>query len=158
MLPENFLNTDRVTISLDIQSKKRLLEHIAEMFAAHHERIQADEVFEKLIERERLGSTGLGQGIALPHARINGLDQAYASFIRLKQGIDFDTIDNSPVDLILALLVPENANEEHLQILAGLARFFSDASNCQQLRETNDTQTLVELIVNGVESAQQVLN
>ena len=87
MLPKDFLNLDSVATGITVQSKKRLLEFIAEVFAAQNPQTHATEVFEKLIERERLGSTGLGQGIALPHARIEGLLQARAVFVRLETEI-----------------------------------------------------------------------
>ena len=156
MLPQDFLTQDTVAIGVDIQSKKRLLEFIAELFAENNSSTEATDIFERLIERERLGSTGLGKGIALPHARIDGLQQAKAVFVRLQNSIDFDAIDGQPVDLVIALLVPTDASDEHLKILAGLAQFFSVDSNCLQLRDNEDKQKLVNLLVNGIESSQQV--
>lgn len=155
MLPTNFLTLDTVATGVEVQSKKRLLEFIAELFAEQNSQTQANDIFERLIERERLGSTGLGKGIALPHARIDGLDQASAVFIKLQQSIDFDAIDGQPVDLVIALLVPTDANDEHLKILAGLAQFFSNDDNCTQLRNTDDKATLIEMLVKGIESPQQ---
>lgn len=152
MLPENFLNLQTVATDVDVQSKKRLLELIAERLSNQNPQLDTTEIFEKLIERERLGSTGLGKGIALPHARINSLEQAQAIFFRLKQGIDFDAIDLKPVDLVVALLVPGEANETHLQILAGLARFFNDDGNCEKLRTTEDHQQLIDLLTEGIEN------
>ena len=152
MLPTNFLNSDTVATDVDVQSKKRLLEIIAEMLSEQNPQLDVSEIFEKLIERERLGSTGLGKGIALPHARVSNLDQAQAVFIRLKQSIDFDAIDKQPVDLIVALLVPVDANEEHLKILAGLAGFFNNDTNCTKLREISDHQQLIDLLVEGIEN------
>ena len=136
MLPQDFLTQDTVVTGAQIQSKKRLLEFIAELFAEHNPQTEATTIFESLIERERLGSTGLGKGIALPHARIDGLENAKAIFVRTQDSIDFDAIDGQPVDLVIALLVPTNASDAHLKILAGLAQFFSDDSNCAQLRDT----------------------
>lgn len=156
MLPQDFLNPDTVVTGIQVQSKKRLLEFIAELFAEKNSQTEATDIFERLIERERLGSTGLGKGIALPHARIDGLNQARAVFVRLENGIDFDAIDGEPVDLIIALLVPADANDEHLKILAGLAQVFSDENNCAQLREINDPQALVDLLINGIESTQNI--
>lgn len=155
MLPKDFLSPATVAIDVQIQSKKRLLEYIAELFATRHEHVEATDIFERLIERERLGSTGLGKGIALPHARIEGLEQARAVFVRLAEGIDFDAIDNQPVDLVIALLVPANANDAHLQILAGLAGFFSNEDNCAALRDNDDTQQLVDNLIIGIESTPQ---
>jgi len=155
MLPKNFLNSDSVITGTDVQSKKRLLEIVAELFATQNTQTDATNIFEKLVERERLGSAGLGKGIALPHARIDGIDEARAVFIKLDIPIDFDAIDKQPVDLVVALLVPENASEQHLQILAGLARFFSNEDNCVKLRETPGQELLANIIVNGIESSQQ---
>ena len=155
MLPQDFLTQETVATGVEIQSKKRLLEFIAELFAENNSSTEATDIFERLIERERLGSTGLGKGIALPHARIDGLQQARAIFVRLNDSIDFDAIDGQPVDLVIALLVPSDASDAHLKILAGLAQFFSDDSNCAKLRETDDKQMLVELLVTGIESSQQ---
>lgn len=156
MLPQNFLTQETVATGVDVQSKKRLLENIAELFAAQYPNIRATDIFESLIERERLGSTGLGKGIALPHARIDGLQQASAVFIKLQQSIDFDSIDGQPVDLVIALLVPADATDTHLKILAGLAQFFNNDENCEKLRASDDKQTLIELLLNGIESTQQV--
>jgi PTS system nitrogen regulatory IIA component len=154
MLPQNFLTTDTVATDVPIQSKKRLLEYVAEQFVGQNQELDVSTVFEKLIERERLGSTGLGKGIALPHARIDGLTHAQAVFLKPENGIDYDAIDNSPVDLVVALLVPAETNEAHLQILAGLAGFFNNDDNCTLLRETADHQKLVDLLINGIENTQ----
>lgn len=156
MLPPDFLTQDTVATEVQIKSKKRLLEFIAELFAEQNSQTQATDIFERLIERERLGSTGLGKGIALPHARVDGLKQARAVFVRPQDNIDFDAIDGQPVDLVIALLVPSNASDTHLKILAGLAQFFSNDANCAKLRETEDKQILVETLVKGIESFQQI--
>ena len=156
MLPPDFLTQDTVATDVQIQSKKRLLEFVAELFAEKNSQTRTTDIFERLIERERLGSTGLGKGIALPHARVDGLQQARAIFVRLQDSIDFDAIDGQPVDLVIALLVPTDASDTHLKILAGLAQFFSNDSNCEILRETQDKQTLVETLLNGIESFQQI--
>ena len=155
MLPQDFLTQDTVATDVEIQSKKRLLDFIADLFAEHNPQTRATDIFERLIERERLGSTGLGKGIALPHARIDELQQARAVFIKLKEPVDFDAIDGQPVDLIIALLVPTDANDAHLKILAGLAQFFSDETNCEKLRNTDESASLVDLLVNGIANSQQ---
>lgn len=152
MLPEGFLTPEKVVTGAELNSKKRLLEQIAELFASHNPSLQAQDIFDKLVERERLGSTGLGKGIALPHARIEGIDEAGAVFIKLATPVDFDAMDDQPVDLVLALLVPSDANNEHLKILAGLAGFFYLEENCNNLRKTDDRQLLVDMLVNSIES------
>jgi nitrogen PTS system EIIA component len=128
MFPPQFLVAERIACDVDISSKKRLLQALAGLLAADLGAITQEAVFEHLIERERLGSTGLGHGIALPHSRMKDVTQARGAFVQLRQGIDYDAIDNHPVDLAFALLVPEEANETHLQLLSALARMFSDAS------------------------------
>jgi nitrogen PTS system EIIA component len=128
MFPPQFLVAERIACDLEISSKKRLLQALAGLLAADHAAITQEAVFEHLLERERLGSTGLGHGIALPHSRMKDVTQARGAFIQLRQGIDYDAIDNQPVDLAFALIVPEEANETHLQLLSALARMFSDAS------------------------------
>ena len=154
MLPRNFLTKDRVATQVAINSKKRLLEYVAELFSNQNPQLDVTVIFEKLIERERLGSTGLGKGIALPHARVDGLTHARAVFIKLSDGIEFDAIDNQPIDLVVALLVPAEANEEHLQILAGLAGFFNEDDNCRLMRETEDHEKLIDLLINAIENTQ----
>ena len=152
MLPQNFLTDDTVATSVAVHSKKRLLEYVAELFSKQNPQLDVTAIFEKLIERERLGSTGLGKGIALPHARMDGLEHAQAAFLKLQDAIDFDAMDNKPIDLVVALLVPAETNEEHLQILAGLAGFFNEDENCKLMRETDDHQKLIDLITNAIEN------
>jgi len=152
MLPKNFLTEETVATSVAINSKKRLLEYVAELFSVQNPQLEVTAIFEKLIERERLGSTGLGKGIALPHARIDGLENAQAVFLKLQDAIDFDAMDNKPIDLVVALLVPAEATEAHLQILAGLAGFFNEDENCKLMRNTDDHQKLIDLLTNAIEN------
>ncbi len=156
MLPDDFFSADCVVTSLDLQSKKRLLEHVADLFAASNPELQANDIFDKLIERERLGSTGLGKGIALPHARIDGLNRARGVFIKLEKPVDFDAMDNQPVDLVVALIVPSDANNEHLKILAGLASVFVDESNCDKLRKLSDKQQVIDLLQHSLETSLSI--
>ena len=112
-----------------------------------------DKVFDKLLERERLGSTGLGQGIALPHARIAGVDHACGALIQLQTGVDFDAIDGQPVDLVFGLMVPEEATQEHLQLLAKLASLFSNDAFCSGLRSVQDKHAVLKLLQDAEEPA-----
>jgi len=153
MLADDFFKPDCVVTGLSVQSKKRLLEFIADRFALSNPELDANSIFDRLIERERLGSTGLGKGIALPHARIDDLTEARAIFVSLNQPVDFDSIDNQPVDLVVALIVPSDANNEHLKILAGLAGFFINDDNCQTLRNSNDPQQVVDMLRESIESS-----
>ena len=103
-------------------------------------------MFDHLLERERLGSTGLGHGIALPHARIPQLERAVGAFVQLRTGVNFDAIDDLPVDLAFGLLVPQDATEAHLQLLAKLASMFSNEMLCDKLRSGADEQELLRHI------------
>ena len=108
---------------------------------------ECSHIFQLLTEREKLGSTSLGHGIALPHARTDLCKQAIGVFIRTKKGIDFDSPDHEPTDLLFALMVPEHYTDEHLNILAGLAGMFNDENFCQNLRSAvNDTELHHQLI------------
>lgn len=104
-------------------------------------------ILDALIGRERLGSTGLGHGVALPHSRLCAIEQPVAAFVSLESGVDYESIDSEPVDLVLGLLVPENCNDEHLKILAHLAKRFSDPSLRDDLRTFTDAQALFDYIV-----------
>ncbi len=103
-------------------------------------------VFERLLERERLGSTGLGHGIALPHARLKDVSEVLGAFVQTAQGVDYDAADGEPVDLAFALLVPEAAHEEHLHLLAHLASLFSDARVRARLREARSAAELLQVL------------
>jgi PTS system nitrogen regulatory IIA component len=135
-------------IRLDVAagSKKRALEEAARQLGACPSAPEPEQIFERLLERERLGSTGLANGVALPHARMGGIDRAYGVFLRLETPVDFDALDGQPVDLMFALLVPEQATDEHLDLLAALARLFADAGLCQQLRGNQDPAAVAHLI------------
>ncbi|MCB1860460.1 MAG: PTS sugar transporter subunit IIA [Gammaproteobacteria bacterium] len=146
MFPENFLIQDRISPISGAGSKKRVLEEIGALLASAAPGLTADQVFDKLLERERLGSTGLGQGIALPHARIEGVENACGALIRLESGVDFDAIDNHKVDIVFGLMVPQQATEEHLQLLAQLATLFSNEKFCSRLRESEDSKSMLDLI------------
>lgn len=141
----SLLATDRIFTDADITSKKRLLEYIAEK-AADKLSLPQKFIFNKLLERERLGSTGLGQGFAVPHARLNNLTDAHACFVKLNQAINYDANDQKPVDLIFVLFIPEESTEEHLQILASLAKVFSQTSVSEQIRECKSADEIIKLI------------
>ena len=136
----------RIACRQSISSKKRSLEILSRLLADSTPDLTEGEVFDSLIGRERLGSTGLGKGVALPHGRINGLTKPLGALLTLEQGVDFDAIDKQPVDLLFALLVPEESTDEHLQILALLAKLFSQASICQQLRASQDPDSCYEIL------------
>ena len=138
------LTPARIACHQDSSSKKRSLEILSQLLASALPAFSDGELFAALISRERLGSTGLGHGVALPHGRIGGLETPIAAFVSLAEGVDFDAIDNQPVDLMFALLVPEESTEEHLQILAHLAAMFSDSEFCKTLRECTSAEKCLE--------------
>lgn len=119
------LPAENVLLDLDVSSKKRVFERAGLLFE-NNQTIARSQVFDSLFQREKLGSTGLGQGIAIPHGRIKGLREAVGAVIRMREPIPFDAPDGQPVTLIFVLLVPERATDLHLQILSELAQMFSD--------------------------------
>lgn len=146
MFPPNFLVAERIDCGVQAGSKKRALEAVARLLATANPELTPEKVFDQLLERERLGSTGLGHGVALPHARMQGLDEACGAFVRLDQGIDYDAIDGARVDLLFGLLVPQEATQEHLQLLANLASLFGDSQVRGQLRDIQDAETVLRLL------------
>jgi len=146
MFPEGFLLEKRIGCKVEAASKKRVLEQLGQRLAETVPALTQDLVFDALLERERLGSTGLGKGIALPHARMAQVSQAIGAFITLTEGVDFDAIDGAPVDLAFAMLVPAEATDEHLQLLSKLAQMFNDKGFCGTLREAETDRELFELL------------
>ncbi len=121
-----------VITDLDASSKKRVFEQVGLLFENNHQ-IARSQVFDSLFAREKLGSTGLGQGVAIPHGRIKGLKEALGVLVRMKQPIPFDAPDGQAVSLIFVLLVPDRATDLHLQILSELAQMFSDKAFRERL-------------------------
>jgi PTS system nitrogen regulatory IIA component len=137
MLLADILAASGVSIAEPATSKKRVLERAAQLLADGRDEPGAEQIFERLLERERLGSTGLAGGVALPHARMPGIDSSHGAFLRLAEAVDFDALDGQPVDLVFALLVPEEATEQHLQLLGNLASMFNDPQLRQRLRQSD---------------------
>jgi len=142
----DLLNPDRIACDLKANSKKRVLEQLSSLMAGSAPELTEEEIFESLIGRERLGSTGLGHGVAIPHGRLKGRDQAVAAFVKLDHGVDFDAVDDQPVDLLFALLVPDHFTNEHLEILAQLAQMFDSEELCSQLRASHDCRQVLDLL------------
>jgi PTS system nitrogen regulatory IIA component len=138
------LPAENVVIGLDASSKKRVFEQAGILFENRYG-LARSLVYEALFAREKLGSTGLGQGIAIPHGRIKGLKEARAAFLRLTTPVQFDAPDSRPVSYIFVLLVPEAATEHHLQLLSELAQMFSDKAFRERLFAANDVATAHEL-------------
>lgn len=140
----NLLSASQVLLDFDASSKKRVFEQAGMLFE-NHLGVARSVVFDSLFAREKLGSTGLGQGIAIPHGRIKGLKQAAGAFLRLANPVPFDSPDGRPVNLLFVLLVPEQATEEHLQILSELAQRFSERSFRDQLVAAPDSAAVIAL-------------
>lgn len=128
------LTPGRILCGVQAQSRKRVLEYLGELFSRDLPQLTSTEIYDSLLARERLGSTGLGKGVAIPHARIPQTQVALAAFVQLKHGVSFEALDNQPVDLVLALLVPADSTQAHLELLAQIAGLFSDAGFREQLR------------------------
>jgi len=143
MQPADLLEPSGISVANSATSKKRALEEMARLLAEAVPEISQETIYERLLERERLGSTGVGHGVALPHARIEGLSRAYVAFAQLARGVDFDASDDEPVDLIFALVVPQEATAEHLQLLAQLATLFSNEAIRTQLRRCGSAQEVI---------------
>lgn len=140
------LSPSCVRLDADASSKKRVLESASEMLAEMDGNLSPRQVFDCLIAREKLGSTGLGHGVAIPHGRLAGLDKTIGAFLKVPKGVDFDAPDNEPVDLVFALLVPEESTEEHLEILANLAKYFNARKSRDALRSEESPQRARELL------------
>ena len=141
------LPLQNVMLDLDVGSKKRLFEQVGLLFENNHQ-IARSQVFDSLFAREKLGSTGLGRGIAIPHGRVKGLKEALGALVRTKQGIPFDAPDGQPVELIFVLLVPDRATDVHLQLLSELAQMFSDKSFRERMRVAASAEEMHQLITN----------
>lgn len=146
MLISDLLSPERIRCDVHSSSKKRLLELISEELARNSDELSKREIFESLCARERLGSTGLGKGVAIPHGRVKGTRHVEVSFFRLRKPLPFDAVDGEPVDLLFALAVPEDCSEDHLKLLAQVAELFSDPELLQELREADNSGRLLHLL------------
>ena len=141
----DLLSPERIALLPSASSKKRVLEALSMHLASAVPSLSEVEIFNSLIARERLGSTGLGHGVAIPHARMAGVEDAIGAVMKLEQGVDYDALDQQPVDLLFALLVPENSTEKHLELLSQLAEMFSDEKTLARLRAVQNAETLLDL-------------
>ncbi len=145
-LLERLLPVSNVILDLDVTSKKRVFEHAGLLFE-NTLGIGRRKIFDALLARERLGSTGLGHGVAIPHGRISGLKEAAGAFIRTKTPIAFEAPDPNPVNLIFVLLVPDKATDQHLQILSELAQMFSERTVRTTLNDVADADSAQRVII-----------
>lgn len=143
---EDLLATDMVFADFKASSKKQVLQTLSRRWAAE-KGVDERLAFEKLLERERLGSTGVGKGVAIPHARIAGLQNITGAFARLSTPVDFDSVDDAPVDLVFMLFAPEDAGADHLKALARISRLLRDTTICDKFRQTGDNAALYAMVV-----------
>ncbi|WP_028468549.1 PTS IIA-like nitrogen regulatory protein PtsN [Neptunomonas japonica] len=141
----SLLSPERVLQNIEGGSKKRIIELVSKVIAESNNDLSAEAVFSGLIGRERLGSTGIGEGVAIPHCRLANVKTATGALIYLSKPIDFDAIDNRPVDLLFFLLVPEEACDDHLSTLGKLAEVFSQEEFRDKLRNTHSNQQLLDV-------------
>ena len=140
------LGPDAVLASVKASGKKALVAELASRAAALY-RLDERRLFDRLLERERLGSTGIGSGIAIPHGRMAGLDKPRGLFARLANPVDFDAIDDRPVDIVFLLVAPEGAGADHLKALARVSRLLRDRSLVEKLRATESAEALFALLI-----------
>mgnify|MGYP005652465205 CR=1 FL=1 len=143
----NILSPARTLCRAPVVSKKRFFETAAELINGDQKEIATELVFASLLAREKLGSTALGEGIAIPHCRMANCSQAVGSLITLSEPVDFEAPDRQGVDILFVLLVPEEGHQEHLDILAGLAGLLSRPDFCDQLRAANDASQLYQVAI-----------
>jgi PTS system nitrogen regulatory IIA component len=148
MLDSDLLSPGRILAGVRINSKKRLLELISETLGQKNKTLSSREIFESLCAREHLGSTALGNGVAIPHGRIKNTTVVEALFIQLVKPLPFDADDGKPVDLVFALTVPEHCTEDHSKLLSNIAERFSDPELQKQLRNSTDAKSIFHLLTN----------
>jgi nitrogen PTS system EIIA component len=147
----DLLARDGVIPSLKATSKKQLLEAVAE-HAATITGLKARAIFDSLLQRERLGSTGIGNGIAIPHGKFEGIDRLVGLFARLDKAIDFDALDGQPVDLVFVLLAPEGAGADHLKGLAKVARILRNPAIAAKLRTLREADVMFDIMTGAAEA------
>ncbi len=139
------LSADAVIAQFKASSKKRLLQEIAQVAESVYG-LPSREIFAAIQERELLGPTGMGNGVAIPHARLPGLDGVKGVFIRLEKPVDYESVDRQPVDLVFALFAPEGAGADHLKALAQVSRTLRDPAVCTKLRSSDDPNALFAIL------------
>jgi len=144
---EEILSPDRCFCKVSGVSKKRLLTKISELISDNIQYLESTTIFDSLMSREQLGTTGLGNGIAIPHCRVPQCQEICAALITLDAPIDFDAVDGKPVDLLCVLLVPDQHTDEHVRVLAKLAELFSDEDFCYTLRHTHHGEDLYNIAI-----------
>ncbi|QFT34417.1 PTS IIA-like nitrogen regulatory protein PtsN [Roseibium porphyridii] len=148
----DLLGKDAVIAGLKAKSKKQAIQELAAK-AAELTGLSEREIFDTLLQRERLGSTGVGHGIAIPHGKLTRLDKLVGLFAKLTKPVDFDSLDDQPVDLVFLLLAPESAGADHLKALARIARQLRDVDVTQGLRASGDAEEIYALLTQPIASS-----
>ena len=147
----DLITPDSIAVSVKASSKKQVIQELASL-AAKQTPCDQREIFDTLLQRERLGSTGVGRGIAIPHGKLAGIDKIYCLFARLDQPIDFEAVDEEPVDLYFLLLAPESAGADHLKALARISRLLRDPTAVEKLRHTDKASAIYAILTEPLAS------
>ena len=147
----DLINQDSILLNIESKSKKNILETISGNLA-NGDSGQKDTIFDKLYEREKLGTTAFGHGIAIPHARVPNINSPRILFIKLSQGIDFDALDKKKVDLIFSLIVPDTEDDSHIEILSKVASIADSETFVQKIRDLSDKEKILDLLKNNLQS------
>ena len=143
---KDFISEQGIIFSPSVSSKKRALEVLSETIAHQDSNLNKNKVLDALLAREKLGSTGLGNGIAIPHCRIESLENIYVSVLKLDEGIDYEASDDHVVDFLFCLVVPEDANEDHLELLASLAELLDNKQLRQSIQDSSNATELYQIL------------
>lgn len=150
---EHVITVNRISCHQDVSSKKRALELMCDLLATDQALLDENQIFSCMLERERLGSTGVGHGVAIPHSRMDGVEKAIVALATLETPIEYDSPDDEPVDILFALLVPLDCTNEHLDLLAKAAHMFSNTTLCERIRAATDPQDVYDLLARFKQAA-----
>ena len=152
---QEIIKPDGVLCNATARSKKHCLEVLSELLTRHHEGLASTDIFECLVERERLGCTSLNKGAAFPHCRIDGIDKSTAVLIKLSEPVDFDSADGEPVDLVVGMLLPSEVDDSHRADVRLITEILADDGMRARLREMNSSRDLYQALIQGAETACQ---
>jgi PTS system nitrogen regulatory IIA component len=148
---QEIIKPDGVLCNASARSKKHCLEILSELLIRNHPDIASDDIFECLIDRERLGCTGLERGAAFPHCRVKGIEESVAVLIKLSEPVDFDSADGEPVDIVVGMIVPNEVEDSHRADIKLITRVLADEGLRARLREMNSSKDLYDALINGAE-------
>jgi len=152
---QEIIRPDGVLCNATARSKKHCLEVLSELLTRHHDELASTDIFECLVERERLGCTSLNKGAAFPHCRIDGIDKSTAVLIKLSEPVDFDSADGEPVDLVVGMLLPNEVNDSHRADVRLVTEIFADDAMRARLREMNSSRDLYKALIQAAETTCQ---